>query len=256
MPVVTAYIKRKQVGVFTCEEGVISIGRHPDSTVFLPNQSVSREHATIEQLGDTWLLADAGGRNGVWFGGQRIKEKSLTSGDKFEIGVYLLHFDLLPMEKGARASTGQGGETGEARAESEGAVAPTGMESHDATFMMRPEEILRQRKQTAKSISPHVEHLNSDNQAVVTNLKALKSVIGSAEDATIRIPSGLTVGKQHALIERRRDLFFIAPVSWLYRIQVNGQKVTDAEQLNDGDKIKIGGQELTFHDALFNPKQS
>ena len=69
-----------------------SIGRHPDSDIFLDDVTVSRRHVTLERGADGYLLRDAGSLNGTYVNRRRVDEAHLDSGDEVQIGRYRLTF--------------------------------------------------------------------------------------------------------------------------------------------------------------------
>ncbi|MEM9071643.1 MAG: ATP-binding protein [Myxococcota bacterium] len=66
-----------------------TIGRSPEATITLADQpGVSRMHAAIKQLGDTFVIQDLGSRNGTLINGQRITKRSpLRFGDRVQLGA-------------------------------------------------------------------------------------------------------------------------------------------------------------------------
>lgn len=70
-----------------------SIGRHPDSGVFLDDVSVSRRHAELRRSGTGVTIVDSGSLNGTYVNGQRIEaEVSLVEGDQLQVGKFKLVF--------------------------------------------------------------------------------------------------------------------------------------------------------------------
>lgn len=51
----------------------------------LDDPNVSRQHAAIERVGNTWVLADLGSTNGCYVGGERISRRQLADGDIIDI---------------------------------------------------------------------------------------------------------------------------------------------------------------------------
>jgi pSer/pThr/pTyr-binding forkhead associated (FHA) protein len=70
----------------------ISVGRHPDSTIFLDDVTVSRNHAVVEREGGAWYIADEGSLNGTYVNRRRVERQLLTDGDELQIGKYKLTF--------------------------------------------------------------------------------------------------------------------------------------------------------------------
>ena len=69
-----------------------SIGRSPESEIFLDDVTVSRSHAVIERNGSTFALNDLGSLNGTYINNQSLKTSPLTSGDEIQIGKFHLIF--------------------------------------------------------------------------------------------------------------------------------------------------------------------
>lgn len=77
----------------------ITIGRADDNQVTLQQAKVSRRHADLARVGDTFVLRDLGSTNGTWLRGQRIAEVTLRDGDTFRIGdAHLVFKSALRME--------------------------------------------------------------------------------------------------------------------------------------------------------------
>jgi FHA domain len=70
----------------------LSIGRRPDSEVFLDDVTVSRDHALLIRRGEDWYLDDCGSLNGTYVNRSRIESHHLQEGDEVQIGKYKLTF--------------------------------------------------------------------------------------------------------------------------------------------------------------------
>jgi pSer/pThr/pTyr-binding forkhead associated (FHA) protein len=70
----------------------MSIGRRPDSGVFLDDITVSRDHALLIRRGEQWHLDDCGSLNGTYVNRERIDSHRLEDGDEVQIGKYKLTF--------------------------------------------------------------------------------------------------------------------------------------------------------------------
>jgi pSer/pThr/pTyr-binding forkhead associated (FHA) protein len=79
---------------------VTTIGRHPDSEVMLPDDSVAPWHARIIREKDAFILEDLGSPRGTWVGGHRINKHELKAGDSFRIGSYTLVYNAASVEDG------------------------------------------------------------------------------------------------------------------------------------------------------------
>jgi pSer/pThr/pTyr-binding forkhead associated (FHA) protein len=70
----------------------MSIGRRPDSDVFLDDVTVSRDHALLIERAGQWHLDDCGSLNGTYVNRERIESQRLEEGDEVQIGKYKLTF--------------------------------------------------------------------------------------------------------------------------------------------------------------------
>jgi pSer/pThr/pTyr-binding forkhead associated (FHA) protein len=70
----------------------MTIGRSPETDVFLDDVTVSREHATLVRRGGDWFLDDAGSLNGTYVNRQRVDSHRLADGDELQIGKFKLTF--------------------------------------------------------------------------------------------------------------------------------------------------------------------
>jgi len=73
-------------------EGDAVIGRLQSTEVFLPQESVSRNHAKITKTRNGYKIEDLGSTNGTFVNGTIVTEKLLADGDKIKIGNFLLEF--------------------------------------------------------------------------------------------------------------------------------------------------------------------
>ena len=70
-----------------------SVGRSPDSGVFLDDVTVSRAHAVLERReNDAWFVRDVGSLNGTYVNGEQVDETTLATGNEVQIGRFKLTF--------------------------------------------------------------------------------------------------------------------------------------------------------------------
>ena len=70
----------------------MTIGRRPDSDIFLDDVTVSRDHALLVRRGGDLYLDDLGSLNGTYVNRRRIDSHRLEDGDELQIGKYKLTF--------------------------------------------------------------------------------------------------------------------------------------------------------------------
>ncbi len=77
---------------FPIEGDRLTVGRRPDSDVFLDDVTVSRDHALIVRRASDYYLDDCGSLNGTYVNRRRIDSHRLADGDELQIGKYKLAF--------------------------------------------------------------------------------------------------------------------------------------------------------------------
>jgi hypothetical protein len=77
---------------FAVEGERMTIGRRPDSAVFLDDITVSRDHALLVHRGSEWFIDDCGSLNGTYVNRERIDSRRLADGDELQVGKYKLTF--------------------------------------------------------------------------------------------------------------------------------------------------------------------
>jgi len=69
-----------------------SIGRDPQSEIFLDDVTVSRKHAEVLRDGDNYVIVDLGSLNGTYLNSQPSNRERLVVGDEVQIGKYRLTY--------------------------------------------------------------------------------------------------------------------------------------------------------------------
>jgi pSer/pThr/pTyr-binding forkhead associated (FHA) protein len=77
---------------YLVDRDVTTVGRHPDSHLFLDDVTVSRRHAEVVRRADDLAVRDLGSLNGTYVNGDRVEERVLRSGDEVQIGRFKLLF--------------------------------------------------------------------------------------------------------------------------------------------------------------------
>jgi pSer/pThr/pTyr-binding forkhead associated (FHA) protein len=78
---------------FLLERDETSVGRAPESDVFLDDVTVSRKHARIVRRADgAFSVSDVGSLNGTYVNGEQVDETRLATGDEVQIGMFKLMF--------------------------------------------------------------------------------------------------------------------------------------------------------------------
>ena len=77
---------------FTLDSDTVTVGRHPQSDIFLNDITVSRRHAELRREGSGYIVADLGSLNGSYVNRARVDSSPLRSGDELQIGKFRLLF--------------------------------------------------------------------------------------------------------------------------------------------------------------------
>jgi pSer/pThr/pTyr-binding forkhead associated (FHA) protein len=76
---------------------LLTIGRNPESDLFLDDVTVSRHHARIVSDATGFVIEDLNSLNGTYVNRRRIERHHLTDGDAVQIGKFKLAY-LEPVE--------------------------------------------------------------------------------------------------------------------------------------------------------------
>ncbi len=77
---------------YALDSEVVTVGRHPNSMIFLDDVSVSRRHAEVKRIGSRYLVSDVGSLNGTYVERRRVDEHELTDGEVLQVGRFKLVF--------------------------------------------------------------------------------------------------------------------------------------------------------------------
>ena len=75
---------------FLLDRDVVTVGRHPESDIFLDDITVSRRHAEFRRDVQRFWIHDVGSLNGTYVNGERADDQLLDTGDEVQIGKFKL----------------------------------------------------------------------------------------------------------------------------------------------------------------------
>lgn len=75
---------------FSLEAPLITVGRHPESDIFLDDITVSRRHVELTWNGTTYEVRDVDSLNGTYVNRERIETVNLENSDEVQIGKFKL----------------------------------------------------------------------------------------------------------------------------------------------------------------------
>ncbi len=73
---------------YLLDSDVATVGRHPDSDIFLDDITVSRRHAEFHQETPGFSVHDVGSLNGTYVNGRRVEHQAVSTGDEVQVGKF------------------------------------------------------------------------------------------------------------------------------------------------------------------------
>jgi len=81
---------------FVIDKDSVSVGRHPESDIFLDDVTVSRKHMEMRRREGKFYVHDLGSLNGTYVNRQLVEETQLANGDELQVGKFKLVFYQAP----------------------------------------------------------------------------------------------------------------------------------------------------------------
>ncbi len=204
-------------------ETSLTIGRRPDNHLVLDDPTVSGHHARITKIQAAYFIEDLKSTNGTQVNGQRTDRRQLQDADVIAIGHFRLVYRGDQIANSVRPAA--------TNVDVEHTMAFTGQ--------ILPETL----KKASSCATLHVVAGGTNQDRY--ELTGQVTVIGAKHDATIPL-TGWFAPKVAALIVRRGGAYVLTPSGSGRKIRINDQAVTGPLQLEDGDRIEVGGLILRF----------
>ena len=149
-------LRERELSRFSIVAVRTTIGRDPGCDVVIDNAGISRLHAAVEVVGDSFVLRDCESQNGITLNGEPCREGRLVDGDVIGVNKFLLRFSNQALEVPANLQR----ESQKPQASRPKDVQRTmHLDADDAhTFAERAkEQIARQRAESAGASLPPLE---------------------------------------------------------------------------------------------------
>jgi predicted component of type VI protein secretion system len=98
VPELILSLRERELGRFPIVAVRTTIGREPGRDIPIDNVGISRLHATIEVVGDSFVLRDCESQNGLTLNGDPCREGRLVHGDVIGLNKFLLRFSNQGLE--------------------------------------------------------------------------------------------------------------------------------------------------------------
>jgi len=212
---------------FDADRAQILLGRRGGVDVLLPDARVSLVHARIERRKGAYYLVDDGSTNGTRLNGTVVAtglRQPLREGDRITIGDYALQVSIPSSHAGT-----------EARPESSLSMA-RGM-VRDLLERLGPGEA-----------QPSLRVLDGPQTGVMLTIGDVGRtyILGRAAGNDLRLDD-VDMWREHAALERD-ELGVTIRSGGTHAVAVNGEHVTNARQLHDGDTVTLGATSMRYHD--------
>lgn len=254
-------IKRFDTGaVISLDSNIVSIGRDPNSDIFIDDRDVSRRHATIEYLGNDYVLVDQQSTNGTQLNDWRVsRPEKLRPGDKIVIADVILEILASRLIKNDSTSFRQASEDSTSFRQPNSTSFRSSPESAEIDNE-EPEGDNTRFKNPMKTGTPDLSAIPglSNGAAVLIRHTGRNQImlyvleqnhknhwlIGRQRDCDITIEDN-AVSRQHCLIQQRGDRWQIDD-----RQSRNGTYVNDLAvnmtYLSSGDRVTFGNIDVIF----------
>jgi hypothetical protein len=205
------------LGSWFIERDRLTIGRAEGAGIRLEDSAVSKQHASIEMVGNDHILQDLGSANGTAVNGARVTRHLLRHGDLVEILDYQLRYVDHKSVVGTEGDRTTIFRAGDVPVAAPGGHAPT--PEARALEVTLPQGVLR--------------------------------AVGKGPAHEIVLDRALTAlgrkGDEYAALFRRPEGYFIARVDGK-PARVNGKPVGDDwQRVRSGDAIQVGADQYELH---------
>ncbi len=143
-------------------EAEITIGRNPDSTIFLDDMQVSRRHAKVELTPQGAILRDLGSGNGTYVGNRRILEHQLADGEIIVIGKQQLQYKKAESQESEQEAAAGG----VMRSEQDSAFEASDAKNIYQTFFRAPSQATNESQ--LREIQRRLAAVYAANQAIAS----------------------------------------------------------------------------------------
>jgi pSer/pThr/pTyr-binding forkhead associated (FHA) protein len=212
---------------FDADRSQILLGRRGGVDVLLPHAKVSLVHARIERRGNEYLLVDDGSTNGTRLNGLRVptgQRMVLRDGDRIGIGDFALLVAIADVD-------------GDWPSDSSKSIART---------MVR--EVL-ERLGSGESLPSLVVVDGPQSGARLTLTDVGRTfLLGRAEGSNELRLDAIDMWREHVALVRDDEGVTVRDLGAGATLTVNGERVSGARLLHDGDTLALGGTTLRFAD--------
>jgi pSer/pThr/pTyr-binding forkhead associated (FHA) protein len=220
----------------------VTIGRSPQSDIFIDNPAVSFHHAKVFNQGGLYYVQDLTSLNGTFLNGVRISQAPLSHGDAIAVGKHIVRFSIdRPGEAPQVPATHPSPEAQDSAPKLEGTMI--------LDTKMRRE--LQERAAMGQGAASSARAARVGKLTVLKGktlekellLTSQTSMVGKSAGCALRL-KGWFAPEIGAIINKHDETYFVSPAA--KEVSVNGQPLTAKAELKDGDLLTVGKVEMQF----------
>jgi pSer/pThr/pTyr-binding forkhead associated (FHA) protein len=199
--------------VYETGQREFALGRSKDCEITINDPHISRVQARVRYEGDRFYIENLG-QNPVLINGLGTRGQFLNDGDQITMGTTNLRFHP-------------------ERPHNE-TPHPIAVDEKTIAVASLPEQVL----------GPRLVLTSETGETKTYPINKVRIVIGRTEDADISLQDP-SVSRQHGLIEKKENAYFVKKLSHTNPLYLNDEAVTE-NHLYSGDHLRIGSFFLTF----------
>ena len=213
----------------------MSIGRDTDCDIVLPDNGVSRRHASIAPVPGGYILSDESS-NGTLVNGERMGATHiLDPGDVIRMHDEELRFDVAAADA-----------TGEPVTASASRAPTTILDMSSLRSVLAAESA---RKSTRRSPTASLEIVRGPFAGASFQIDRPVCSIGRGDQSDVRLRDE-SVSSAHATLLRKGDTWYVVDLRSVNGTFVDGYSVAGERELHTGATLRVGAVEMLFRSFL------
>lgn len=222
------------------DDGTITVGRNPDSEIYLNSPSVSHEHARITFSEGTWFIEDLASKGGTLVNDKKVRRAQLSDNDVISVGHYKIDCSFKAEKKATNVTSINPVITEQPKDEtnSEEQVEQNGTESSEADAESPAFPVQHKRP----VLGGHVPPLHGTGVDVLTGPAQGKRIYFTRDSAALGVEDVTAV-----VIKSVEDGYIAQAPNEALAVTLNGDIIGEKPaQLDDGDLIAFSNLSARF----------
>jgi len=98
-------LKGRPIRSYTFDKDVVTVGRDPESEIYLDNPGISRHHLRLEKTAQGYYAEDLGSANGSYLNDEPVRRELLKTDDVLRIGKFSLWISCEEDRRGSESQS-------------------------------------------------------------------------------------------------------------------------------------------------------